>query len=200
VRCPGCGREYAAARFTSGRTLDCACGRRVAPPPEAPLQAGGEPRFCADAMLGRLARWLRVLGYDTTFEAHVEDAALVELALREGRIVLTRDRELPRRWRVPSCLVRRSDAPLEQLREVVERSGLDPRRPLFRRCTRCNALTRAAERAEVEGRVPVRVWRREERFTVCPGCGRVYWAGSHTRRMRRTLARAMTGATLPRAR
>jgi hypothetical protein len=172
----------------------------LAPPPEAPPPGGEEPRFCADAMLGRLARWLRVLGYDTTWQAHVEDGALVRLALDEGRVLLTRDRDLPRQWRVPRCLVLGSDAPLEQLREVVERCGLDPRRPLFRRCTRCNAPTGSVPRAEVAGRVPARVWRREERFTVCPGCGRVYWQGSHARRMRRTLARAVTGATLPRAR
>jgi hypothetical protein len=188
VRCPGCGREYADARFALGRTLECRCGRQVGP--AAPVRwprPEVEPGFCADAMLGRLARWLRVLGYDTWYEPDVEDAALVERALGGDRWLLTRDRGLPERFRIERVLVLEPDSPLEQLRLVAGRFGLRVGDRLFARCTRCNEPVEEVAAEAVADRLPPRVPRPGQRFTRCPSCGRVYWEGSHTRRMRATL-------------
>ena len=188
VPCPGCGREYDVALFQFGRTLHCTCGARVGlEARRRPLGGGSAPRFAADAMLGRLARWLRIAGCDVLYQPDVEDGALVRWALDEDRVLLTRDRALPVEWRAPRVLVLESEAPLEQLREVAAACAIDWRARLFTRCSRCNAALAPAAREDVAGRVPERVHREQRRFLRCPGCERVYWEGSHVARMRRVL-------------
>jgi uncharacterized protein with PIN domain len=192
VLCPGCGREYDVALFQFGRTLHCACGTRVGLEPRVePPRTPVESRFAADAMLGRLARWLRVIGADTVYDSSMDDAALARIAIEQERIVLTRDRALPQEWRIPRVLVIESEAPLEQLRQVAEAFDLEWRGRLFRRCSLCNAPLSPIPAAGVEGRVPERVFREQERFAECGRCRRVYWEGSHTQRMRRVLERAL---------
>lgn len=191
VPCPGCGRDYDVALFSFGRTIDCTCGARVGLTPRVRSAVPpGELRFAADAMLGRLARWLRAMGYDTWYDGAVEDAALVRLALEQDRVLLTRDRRLPQQWRVPDerLLVLRAERWHEQLAELAQRFRLDWRRRAFTRCTRCNAPLRDADPAAVAGRVPPRIATLHPRFRECPACSAVYWEGSHTRRMRRLLA------------
>jgi hypothetical protein len=142
-------------------------------------------------MLGRLARWLRVLGYDTSWDARSDDAALARQAAREDRILLTCDRRLAAERRPGRCLVLDPGDPLAQLRRVVEHFGLDAERDLFLRCTRCNVALEEVEKSAVGDRVPERTLRELDRFTRCPRCGRVYWEGSHARRMRRALEQAL---------
>lgn len=193
ITCPQCAREYDATLFQFGRTIHCTCGVRVGGEPWAgSIRRHGEPRFIVDAMLGRLARWLRVLGYDAAYEAEIEDAELVRRALREGRIILTRDRSLPQEWRMESCLVVEGERPLHQVRQVVEIFDLRWEDRLFSRCTVCNARLESASRHEVAGRVPPYVWEHHEAFARCPSCGRIYWKGSHVHRMRRRLRRALS--------
>jgi uncharacterized protein with PIN domain len=158
-----------------------------------PGSGSGEPRFYADAMLGRLARWLRILGYDTRFEPDLQDAELVRRAVAEDRIVVTRDRRLPEERRAPRVVVLRSESLLEQLRELARAVPLgfdapDAAQRLFRRCPQCNAEVEPARPAEVEGRVPANVLARHATFTRCPRCQRVYWDGGHARRIRARLA------------
>jgi hypothetical protein len=136
--------------------------------------AAGEIRFAADAMLGRLARWLRLIGYDTTFDAHVTDAQLARLALQDGRAVLTRDRALPLEWSLPQVLVLRDEPLADQLRLVVEHFQLDWRSRRFTRCSRCNVPLVASGA-----------------LSRCPRCERIYWAGSHVERMTRALEAAL---------
>lgn len=152
-------------------------------PDDAP---NGSPRFLADAMLGRLATWLRILGYDAEY-SRGSDASLVERARRESRILLTRDTGLLRRRGLPPHLFVRSDHVSEQLRQVVGAFDLTPASPSGRRCPRCNTAVEPRTKAEVSGRVPDFVWSRQESFWGCPTCGRVYWAGSHWRRMDETI-------------
>jgi uncharacterized protein with PIN domain len=146
------------------------------------------PRFFADAMLGRLARWLRLLGFDVEYEAHIADGELVRRAVEEGRTILTRDRALPVEWRVSNVFVVAAELPFEQLREVVVAFGLREASRPFTRCNRCNTPLVAATKSEVEGRVPARVLASHDRFERCTRCERVYWAGSHTSRMEALLA------------
>jgi uncharacterized protein len=192
VRCPGCGREYDVTLFEMGRTIECTCGRVVGLQHRVVLPAGRPPRFLVDAMLGRLARWLRVLGCDTRYEAAAEDDDLVRESLAEGRILLTRDRGIPRRWWVDNCFVVAGDDPMVQLREVVKHFGLDPRRRLFTRCTLCNTPLQILDAEETVRHVPAALRDRHERFVRCPSCGRLYWEGSHVDRMRRRLEEALT--------
>jgi uncharacterized protein with PIN domain len=145
VPCAGCGRDYDVTLFAFGRTIHCTCGRRVGLEPRVRKGiAGGELRFIADAMLGRLARWLRILGFDTAYEAHISDGELVRRAIEEQRVVLTRDRTLPEEWRVSGIFVMATDEPLEQLGEVARAFGLERHVRIFTRCNRCNAMLVAA--------------------------------------------------------
>ena len=146
-----------------------------------------EKRFAADAMLGRLARWLRVLGFDTVHIPDVDDHDLVALADREGRILLTRDRHLVTYLKPRNPVLLTSSLPHEQLLEVAEACDIGMTEILFTRCMVCNTLLRQATEQEVATLVPDKARARTGPFLRCPGCSRVYWPGSHTRRMRRVL-------------
>jgi hypothetical protein len=152
---------------------------------------GGPPRFLADTMLGRLATWLRILGYDAEY-ARSEDAALIERARETGRILLTRDTGIPRRRELPPYLFVRSDHVAEQLRQVIQAFHLTPTESSARRCPRCNVPVEPRTKAEVFGCVPEFVWSTQDAFGGCPRCGRVYWAGSHWRRMDETIRALIT--------
>jgi len=144
-------------------------------------------RFVADAMLGRLARWLRALGYDTVYDASADDRALVDLANNEHRILLTRDRQLLRDLRPRQALEIRSDVPLDQLSEVVRALALPAPNDLFRRCLVCNTLLDDVTPAEAVALVPPAPRALPGPVRRCATCGRVYWPGSHVRRMTRAL-------------
>lgn len=190
VRCPGCGRAYDPALFAFGRTIHCACGRRVGLEP-AEVPAADPRRFMADAMLGKLARWLRLLGFDTAYEPDIADGELVRRALGEGRTILTCDRALPEEWRVQAILILEPARPLEQLREVVDAFALARHVRLLTRCSRCNTLLVPATPDEARGRVPPRVFDSADHLQHCPGCDRFYWSGSHVKRMRRMVQRVL---------
>ncbi len=146
-----------------------------------------ETRFVADAHLGGLAHLLRMLGFDTLYDNHFHDDDIVRLSESEGRIVLTRDRELLKRRTVThGCYVHALKSE-DQLREVVARLDLARSARPFTRCLHCNAPLRAVDKAEVLDRLPPRVREHYERFSTCDACGRVYWEGSHWRNMQRVL-------------
>lgn len=194
VPCPECGRSYDVTLFAFGRTIHCACGSRVGLERRLPLsRAGAEPRFIADAMLGKLARWLRLVGVDTAWEPHIPDERLVRRSLSEGRTILTRDRRLPHEWRVEGVYLVAAEGALRQLREVIGafdlREGLRP----LTRCSHCNVSLLDSTKKAVRGRVPSRVLATEREFRECPACGRVYWAGSHAVRIRRVVDDLVAG-------
>ena len=148
---------------------------------ERPLR---ETRFVADAHLGGLAHLLRMTGFDTLYDNHYQDDAIERIAAAEGRIVLTRDRELlKRRGITHGCYVHALRSEL-QLREVFDRLDLARSARPFTRCLSCNALLRPIDALEAAPRVPPRVRAHYERFVTCDGCGRIFWEGSHWRRMR----------------
>ena len=151
------------------------------------------PRFAADAMLGRLARWLRVLGYDTSYDAAIADPVLVAQANAEGRVLLTRDRHLLRELHPLRAHEVRQDQPLAQLAAVVDALGLadTPPRVLFTRCLLCNCLLDAIPPAEALPLLPPGVRDIPGPVRRCPCCQRMYWDGSHVRRMRGALQRAV---------
>ena len=189
VACSGCGREYDVTLFQFGRTIHCTCGRRVGLEHRLSIPVPAEqPRFIADAMLGRLARWLRTLGYDTAYEDAMSDADLVRRAFLEGRRILTRDRKLFEEWRIGGGLLIGAEGPLEQLAEVVGALHLAAPDRLFTRCRVCNGVLAPLDRAAASGRVPPEIESRRN-LVECPDCGRVYWEGSHTDRMRSVLGR-----------
>lgn len=142
-----------------------------------------EHRFLCDAMLGTLARWLRFAGYDTLFDPRCSDSELADLARIEGRWLLTADRELASRAG-PRVLLVVEGGLREQVGQVLARLGLRPDpAAFFRRCSRCNSLIDQVSRDAVRGVVPPFVAARADRFSRCLGCGRVYWPGTHQRRI-----------------
>jgi hypothetical protein len=150
-------------------------------------EKGSDPFFLADAHLGGLARFLRMLGFDTLHRNAFDDAEIRRLADAEGRIVLTRDRELLKCREIRRGAYVRALKPEAQIREVAARYGLAPLARPFTRCLLCNLPLAAAEGGEVAGRVPGKVLSIQKTFSRCGGCGRVYWPGSHYERMRAAL-------------
>jgi len=147
------------------------------------------PMFAADAALGRLARWLRLLGYDTTYERGLGDAQLIRSAAAEGRILLTRNTRLIRRRDVPPYVLIHDDAFRAQLRQVIDTCALHQPPALLARCSRCNRMLEPVEPAEAGAQVPAYVRATQTAFARCPGCARLYWPATHVERMRDELAR-----------
>ncbi len=148
---------------------------------EQPLRV---TRFIADAHLGGLAHLLRMTGFDTLYDNRFLDDEIERLAQVEQRIVLTRDRELLKRRTIShGCYVRalRSEA---QLREIFDRLDLAGSMQPFSRCLSCNAPLQPIDKAQVQAQLPEQVRARHERFSTCPRCGRIFWEGTHWRRMR----------------
>jgi uncharacterized protein with PIN domain len=135
----------------------------------------------------RVGRYLRMVGIDTLSPADSEDAAIVESSLIEGRIVLTRDRGLLQRARLQRARWIRSQKPREQLVEVIRCFQLEDGLAFFSRCLVCNTPLESVSSTAVGQRVPASVRVSQESFTGCPGCGRIYWQGTHYRRMRQLL-------------
>lgn len=143
-----------------------------------------EPKFVLDVHLGRLAGYLRMLGFDTLYDNCIGDAELVRISVEEGRILLTRDRGVLKHSAVTRGYWLRETDSRRQTEEVVRRFDLARcLRPLTR-CMVCNEVLSKVSKAEVEGRVPEIVLRWCNEFEQCRGCRRVYWEGSHYRRMR----------------
>ena len=140
------------------------------------------PRFALDCHLGRLASYLRLLGFDSLYRTDIDDETLSGLAAG-GRILLTRDRRLLMRRSVPrGCCLRATD-PEHQLHEVVRRYRLDTQLRPFSRCLRCNDLLAAVDKAEILDRLLPFTRLYFDEFQRCTGCGQVYWAGSHHARL-----------------
>lgn len=155
-------------------------------------------RFVLDTHLGRLAHYLRMLGFNT-WHQHEDagDAALARLAHEEDRLLLTRDVDLLQRSIVQRGYFVRAVEPEKQLAEVASRFSLGERAAPFTRCMSCNDPLQPAIAEDVRGRVPPQVAESFDRFTTCPSCDRVFWAGSHVDRMRRLINRTLAGDQLP---
>jgi len=145
-------------------------------------------KFIADEMVGKLARWLRAAGYDTLYRNPVSDEDLIDIARRENRIVLTRDRKLGAGTGSQEVFVVASENPFEQFITVAKHFQLDVESNAFRRCLECNGVLVAVRKEDREDSIPPHVYRTQTTFSQCPGCGRLYWPGTHYQAMRRRLA------------
>ena len=130
-------------------------------------------------MVGKLARWLRILGYDVSYSNRYGDEEIIQIALEEDRIILTRDTGLLKRNPAVRCLLIESGNLDEQARQVL-RSFSTGSFNLFSRCLECNRELEPADKESVFERVPPYVYLTQDQFAVCPDCQRVYWAGTHT--------------------
>lgn len=150
----------------------------------APARApAAPPRFIADAHLGGLAHQLRMAGFDTLYDNGFDDGHIEAVGAAEARIILTRDRDLLKRRAVLDGCYVRALKPAAQFKELVERFGLARHARPFTLCLHCNAPLHPVARAAVAGRVPPAVWAEQTEFSTCRRCGRIYWKGSHWKRM-----------------
>ena len=150
-------------------------------------------KFLADGMLGKITRWLRMMGYDVKYYNNLDDDDLIDISIKENRILLTRDIELFRR-----AASRGADAFFVEGRDEIEKLAEIGKYFNIRlevnveisRCPKCNARIRPISKSEAEGRVPPATFRFYNEFWECPRCGQIYWQGSHWRRINRTLFEA----------
>ena len=150
-----------------------------------------EPRFIVDVNVGRLAKWLRVLGYDTLFPTDEGDNELVRMGLREERIIGTKDSGIAERRVVTTgqlkvVLIQHDDIQ-SQVRQVINALNLN-NRGQFTRCIRCNELLVDLSRESAKQEVPTYVFQTQEEFMRCPSCRRIYWRGTHWANMDMDLA------------
>ena len=150
-----------------------------------------EPRFIVDVNVGRLAKWLRVLGYDTLFPTDAGDNELVRIGLREERIIVTKDSGIAERrvattGRLRVVLIQHDDIQ-SQIRQVISALNLN-NNGQFTRCIPCNELLIDLSRESAKEEVPPYVFETQEEFMRCPTCGRIYWRGTHWANMDRELA------------
>ena len=146
-----------------------------------------EPKFIVDENVIKLGRWLRMLGVDAAFYPISSDNELVRIAIRENRIILTRDRHfLDRRVK---CFLLKSSDPIEQLCQVIEEFGIEVSEERFlSRCLECNVpIEEVKDKAEIKDLVPPYVYKTQKRFYRCPKCGKIFWSGTHVRNMRKKL-------------
>ena len=149
-----------------------------------------DPRFVADGHLGKLARHLRMAGFDTLCHTDWDDDRIVRLAADERRTILTRDKAMLRRNDVDRGYFVRAVESERQLAEVISRFQLEAMLAPFTRCRECNTVLEDVPREAVLATLPEKVGRLYHRFKQCRGCRRVYWEGSHFERMRGVLERA----------
>lgn len=183
------------AAYPRFRALDVAAVSRVRPEPLP------EPRFVLDAHLGKLATYLRMLGFDVHYRNDFDDDTLARISADEARILLTRDLGLLKRGIVThGYLVRESD-PERQLAEILGRFDLFDAVAPFRRCIRCNALLERVRKEDVLDRLLPKTRRYYDELARCPACDRLYWKGSHYERMQGFVANllaARDGEPVPR--
>ncbi len=153
-----------------------------------------ERKFIADTMLGKLARWLRVMGCDVEYFPEMDDAELVERAAREGRLILTRDTLLIlRRKARGNYFFVQGDHFRDQLRQVVDSFAIDPFDRFLTRCLECNEPLQEVEKEDLRERIPPYVFATQEIFRTCPACGRLYWGATHRERMEEELNLLLKG-------
>lgn len=153
-----------------------------------------ELRFVLDNHLGRLASYLRMLGFDCLYRNDYDDDELAEDVQREERILLSRDRRLLMRKAIVHGYCLRSLEPIEQLSEVIRRFDLEKRISPFHRCPRCNHPLEAVEKVAVLDRLEPLTKLYFDEFQICPACQQIYWKGSHYERMKILFERVNTNA------
>ncbi len=144
-------------------------------------------KFIADNNVGKLARWLRVIGYDTILFKEKDDRSMIEIALKEGRVILTKDNQIGKRrlaidGKLKVMLINQ-DNPKAQLQDTVKALHLNWHFKPFSLCLECNQILIPRSREAVQDLVPPHVFKTQEQYMECPACHRIYWRGTHWQAM-----------------
>lgn len=150
------------------------------------------PRFLVDLNTEKLAKWLRLIGYDALLFDRRDDKYLIHQALAENRIILTRDTQLMLRRVITTgelkAVLITEDNPLAQIRQVIRELGLNPPYNVFQLCLECNTPLQNIAKEAVRERVPPYVFQTQNEYRECPNCHRIYWQGTHWQAMQKKLA------------
>jgi len=153
-------------------------------------------KFIVDSNVGRLARWLRIAGFDTVFINDLDDNRLVRLALSEGRVLLTKDTQILKRRLVTSgrlkAILIEDEEVKAQLHQVVKALNLGDKIKPFTLCLECNQPLVLSEKEDVKELVPPYIFQTQTQYMQCPACQRVYWRGTHWQRMSRELEKIVS--------
>ena len=156
-----------------------------------------EIKFFADNNVGRLAKWLRMMGYDTLFFNGSDDSSMIAIALAEGRVILTRDTQIMKRRVVTSgqlkAVLIQGDEAEQQMRQVIDSLNLDCQFRPFTICLECNQPLVPRSKEQVKDLVPPYVFQTQVQYVECPTCHRIYWRGTHWQAMTRKLNKFMEG-------
>lgn len=157
-----------------------------------------EMKFIADSNVGKLAKWLRMMGYDTQFFEGSSDSQMVAAALAENRVILTRNTQIMRRRLVTSgqlkAILIQSDEPERQIRQVIDALKLDCQFQPFSICLECNQPLVERSREQVKDLVPPYVFQTQNQYMECPACHRIYWRGTHWQAMTKNLEKFIKGS------
>ena len=149
------------------------------------------PKFIVDNNAGKLAKWLRIMGYDTLFFNGRDDSGLIAIALAEDRVILTRDTQIIKRRVVTSgqlkAILIQSDEPERQMRQVIDTLNLDWQFKPFTICLECNPPLVERSKQQVSNLVPPYVFQTQSQYMECPACHRIYWKGTHWQAMTKKL-------------
>ncbi len=165
-----------------------------------PMKDQRKIKFIADNMLGKLAKWLRILGFNTSYPKYAKDVELVFISASEDRILLTRDTGIIKRKGLKNYLFIRSDFWKDQLIEVIEAFHLRDvlsEEKFFTICPICNEELKPIEKDEVIGRVPHYVFCTTNEFSVCPSCKKIYWKGTHIEKIKGILGYLSSKTSTP---
>jgi len=153
--------------------------RQIAEKVSSFIEGPGPPRFIADVMLGRLAKWLRISGFDVLYSNKFSDDELVKISNSEERVLLSRDIRLLLRKAVRHFIFLESQDLQDQIRQVFKALSLETVPSLLTRCLSCNEPLRDITPDEVRDAVPPFVFETQRVFKSCPKCGKIFWAGTH---------------------
>lgn len=146
-----------------------------------------EPKFVLDVHLGTLARYLRMLGIDSTYKNDFTKDEMINISINQKRTILSKDRNILKRNEITHGYWIRNDDPVNQVKEVIERFHLQNFIKEFTRCLECNSLLTAVNKSEIEGELPPKVKERQNEFHRCTGCNKIYWKGSHYEKMKKLI-------------
>ncbi len=154
-------------------------------------QTAADPRFVADVMLGRLAKWLRIAGFDVRYSNKFTDDELIAISNLEQRVLLSRDTRLLIRKPVTKFIFLKSQEIQKQIRQIFETMNITVLTALLTRCLACNEALIETPRETVRERVPEFVYKTQSRFKTCPKCGKIFWAGTHRNAVIQTIQRLL---------
>ena len=154
-------------------------------------------KFIVDNNVGKLVKWLRIMGYDTLFFSGSDDSGMIAIALAEDRVILTRDTQIVERRVVTSgrlkAILIQSDEPELQMQQVIDSLNLDCQFKPFTLCLECNQPLVERSKQQVQDLVPAYVFQTQSQYMECPACHRIYWRGTHWQAMTKKLKKFMKG-------